>query len=104
MHAPYPQIGSWYRFQGGEQFEVVALDEDDRTVDVQYFDGTVEELDLDDWLAQADARLIEETEPPEDVSGSLDMDFEDENAPADYDRSIDAASWSISTDWDNSTY
>jgi len=50
MDAPTPSppksiVGDWYRRRGGELFETVAIDEDDGTIDVQHFDGTVEEID-----------------------------------------------------------
>lgn len=68
-----PVVGDWYRRLGADLFEVVAIDDDDRTVDVQYFDGTVEEIDLDTWCEL----LLEEAEAPEDWSGSMDVDRED---------------------------
>jgi hypothetical protein len=68
-----PVIGQWYRRPGGESFEVVAIDRDDRTIEIQYFDGTVEEMELDEWIEDA----IESTEPPEDWTGSLDVEPED---------------------------
>ena len=40
MTAPLPSIGAWYRHTGGDSFEVVAFDEDDGTIEIQYFDGT----------------------------------------------------------------
>ena len=40
-----PTIGNWYRILGGDSFEIVAFDEDDGTIELQYFDGTVEEMD-----------------------------------------------------------
>ena len=46
-----PTIGNWYRILGGDSFEIVAFDEDDGTIELQYFDGTVEEMDLEDWQA-----------------------------------------------------
>ena len=49
MTAPLPGIGEWYRHTGGDLFEVVAFDEDDGTIEIQYFDGTVEEMDTEDW-------------------------------------------------------
>lgn len=73
-----PSIGQWYRVQGGESFEVVAIDDDDGTVEVQYFDGTVEELDLEDWEAQRANGDIEEAEAPEDWSGSVDVEGDDD--------------------------
>jgi hypothetical protein len=75
-----PVIGSWYRIQGGESFEVVAFDEDDGTIELQYFDGTVEEMDLEDWQAEKDTGALEEVEPPEDWTGSVDVDPEEDDA------------------------
>lgn len=68
-----PVIGDWYKTLAGETFEIVALDEDDQTVEIQYEDGSIEELDLDTWY---DLEL-EQVESPSDWSGSLDMDRED---------------------------
>jgi hypothetical protein len=73
MAKPAAVIGEWYRRSGGESFEVVAIDRDDRTIEIQYFDGTVEELEVDEWLESE----IESTEPPEDWTGSLDVEPED---------------------------
>jgi hypothetical protein len=73
-----PDIGEWYRIRGGDQFEVVAIDEDDGTIEVQYFDGTVEEIDIGDWEAQHANGAIEEAEAPDDWSGSVDVDDDDE--------------------------
>ncbi|HCB15235.1 MAG TPA: hypothetical protein DEP36_16945 [Gammaproteobacteria bacterium] len=64
-----PIIGSWYRNQEtGNDFEVVALDEDAQTVEIQYFDGELEELDLDAWYELP----IDPIEAPEDWSGPFD--------------------------------
>jgi len=73
MANPAPVIGEWYRRAGGDSFEVVAIDSDDRTIEIQYFDGTIEELDLDEWLEST----IVATEPPEDWTGSVDVEPED---------------------------
>jgi hypothetical protein len=76
-----PEIGEWYRIRNGDSFEIVAVDDDDRTVEVQYFDGTVEEFDLDDWEGQRANGDIENAEAPEDWSGSVDVEGQDA-APA----------------------
>ena len=47
-----PEIGAWYRLRGGETFEVVAVDDDDGTIEMQSYDGTVEEMDVEVWEAQ----------------------------------------------------
>jgi hypothetical protein len=75
---PLPTIGDWYRYSTGELFEVVAVDEDEGTIEIQHFDGTVEELDVDDWAASWHDREIETAAAPEDWSGSVDMDAEDD--------------------------
>lgn len=73
MAVAYPIIGNWYRRSNGSLFEVVAVNEQDATVDLQYFDGTIDEIDMERW-AQL---LIESVGAPEDWSGSVDMDPED---------------------------
>ena len=73
MSAPQPTIGQWYRISGKE-FEVVAMDDDDGTIEIQYFDGTVEEMDIEDWESQWDEGGLEAAEPPEDWSGSVDVE------------------------------
>jgi len=68
-----PRVGDWYTNATAEIFEIVAYDEEDQTLEIQYFDGTVEELDLDTWYEMD----IEPTAPPEDWSGSLDIERDD---------------------------
>lgn len=74
MPAQYaPTVGDWYKTLAGDSFEIVAFDEDDQTVEIQYEDGSIEELDLDTWYDLE----IEPIDSPADWSGSLDMDRED---------------------------
>jgi hypothetical protein len=73
MATPQPGIGDWYRLNGGALFEVVALDDDDGTIEIQYFDGTVEEMDIEDWQTQWHDGALEGAEPPEDWTGSVDV-------------------------------
>jgi hypothetical protein len=63
-----PKVGKWYRNESGASFEVVAMDEDEGIVEIQYFDGAIEELDIDSWYSQ---RLLPGAEP-EDWSGPFD--------------------------------
>jgi hypothetical protein len=79
MTAPAPSIGEWYRHTGGDSFEVVAFDEDDGTIEIQYFDGTVEEMDTEDWDSQWADRALEAAEPPEDWTGSVDIEPGDDS-------------------------
>ena len=78
MAAPQISIGDWYRLSGGALFEVVAVDEDEGTIDIQYFDGTVEEMDREDWESQWEEGALEAAEAPEDWSGSVDVEGSDE--------------------------
>jgi hypothetical protein len=54
-------------------FEVVAVDERDGTVEMQHFDGTLEESEPEGWVAMRP----ETTAAPEDWSGSVDVTEED---------------------------
>lgn len=71
--SPEPRIGDWYHTLRKESFEIVAIDHDDATIEVQYFDGTIEEWDMDIWSELA----VSATEQAEDWSGSLDISPED---------------------------
>ncbi len=68
-----PKIGDWYKSTAGDAFEVVASDDDDETLELQYFDGTIEELDRETW----ETLHPQPVEPPEDWSGSMDISPED---------------------------
>ncbi len=73
MAVLYPIIGQWFRRPSGTLFEVVAIDDDDRTGEIQQFDGTIDEVDMESWTDL----LLTEVSAPEDWSGSVDMDPED---------------------------
>lgn len=73
LRVPVPEIGSWFRGGDGKTFEVVAVDDKDQTVEIQHFDGTLEEVDVDGWREMA-AHPIE---APEDWSGSMDVEGDD---------------------------
>lgn len=82
-----PIVGNWYEhLDKGQLFRVVAVDELNETVEIQYFDGDLEELDLDNWM-ELD---IEPAEEPEDWSGPVDAL---ESEPLDNDDEADNESW-----------
>lgn len=68
-----PVIGQWYMNRSGDVFEVVASDAAENTIELQYFDGTVDEIDDERWAIE----VLEEIQPPEDYSGSLDITKDD---------------------------
>ena len=73
MAVAFPVIGKWFRRPNGSLFEVVALDETDGTIEIQHFDGTIDEVELESWPEL----LLIEVSAPEDWSGSVDMDPDD---------------------------
>ena len=69
-----PAVGAIYEDQDGLAFEVLSFDEDDGTIEVQYEDGEVGEIDIDAWYemelqqvraAESDESEEEEEEEPE---------------------------------------
>ena len=69
MGAIRPEVGAWYQTAEGNYLEVVAQDREEGTIEVQFYDGAVEEYDKDSW----NTLLLRPAEPPEDWSGSLDL-------------------------------
>lgn len=63
-----PAVGQWYRNEQGGVFEVVAFEEAAGIIEIQFFDGTVEELELDSWYGQ----MLTASAEPEDWSGPFD--------------------------------
>jgi hypothetical protein len=72
-----PIVGQWYRGGTNELFEVVAIDHQDQTIEIQYFDGSVTEMEFDSWNEQLLDEQIDAADPPEDWSGAVDVEAED---------------------------
>ena len=67
-------IGAWYKRPDLKKiFEIVAIDQDEDCIEIQYFDGEIEELDLDTW----NELQIISVAAPEDWSGPYEMNKED---------------------------
>ena len=64
-----PEIGRWYlhRDKGGV-FVVTGIDDSSRTVEIQSFDGDIDEIDADTWAVLP----LEHAAEPEDWTGPLD--------------------------------
>ena len=70
----WPELGEWYRRPDSrEPFRVVAIDDGLGTIDIQYFTGDIEELELAVWLELAPRQI----EPPEDWTGPYDGELDD---------------------------
>ncbi|MDD9892445.1 MAG: hypothetical protein OXT49_02890 [Gammaproteobacteria bacterium] len=66
-------VGHWFKRTDGQAFEIVAIDAKTGAIEIQYFDGAIEEVEAnmimeDKWTAIA---------APEDWSGSLDLERQD---------------------------
>ena len=70
-----PRIDQWYaHLDKGQRFYVTAIDEDESTIELQHFDGTLAEISADDWRELQ----IELSEEPENWSGALDIPEQDD--------------------------
>jgi len=63
-----PVIGDWYKNALGQSFEIVAIDETDGTIEVQFYDGELAEFDMETWEMLELAPIA----PPEDWSAPYD--------------------------------
>lgn len=64
----FPVIGEWYKSYEGQIFKVVATDEAEKTIEIQYFGGEIDEIEADAW----ESSVAEKVEQPEDWSGPYD--------------------------------
>jgi hypothetical protein len=64
-----PEIGQWYaRGDKGQPFRVVGRDEESRAIEIQTFDGELDEIDAESWGTLS----LERIEAPEDWTAPLD--------------------------------
>ena len=74
MASQVPIIGTWYQDAVEDQiFEVVAVDDDAGSVEIQYVDGEVSEFDFETWQQM----LLLSAKPPEDWRASYELSDED---------------------------
>ena len=72
-----PSIDVWYKSASGDIFEVVAVDPQEDSIEIQYLDGSLEELDTDAWQS-AEPKMIDP--PHEALADDYDEggDFEED--------------------------
>jgi hypothetical protein len=63
-----PTVGNWYQNPDQSKFEVIALDEDEGVIEIQYFDGELDEMEFEVWPQLG----LESVSPPEDWTGAYD--------------------------------
>jgi len=73
-----PIVDNWYHSATkAQKFKVVATDDRCSTIEIQYFDGTLDELEFSTWYALE----IERVEEPEDWTGPIDNIEKDDLNP-----------------------
>ena len=67
----FPVVGTWYwDIEQHERFEIVALDQENKEIEIQYFSGEIEEIDEENWFAMRVVAIA----PPNDWSGPFEID------------------------------
>ena len=67
----YPVIGVWYwDIEHADQFEIVAEDKLDGCIEIQYFSGEIEEVDIDTWFEMRVVSIA----APKDWSGPYEIE------------------------------
>jgi Family of unknown function (DUF6763) len=70
-----PEVFNWYQhLDKGQKFRVIAMDDSNALVEIQYFDGDLDEIDLDVWKDLD----IEPIETPEYWTGPMDITEQDD--------------------------
>jgi hypothetical protein len=65
-----PLVGSWYEHPDKDlRFRVLAIDEMNESIQIQYADGEIDELDLDAWYEL-------ETEPTQEPENWIEPEIE----------------------------
>ena len=75
-----PVKGQWYENDDAEEtFRVLSVDEDAELIEIEYLDGEIDELDIEEWH-ELDLELIAE---PEGWSEDEDEDEDEEDEELD---------------------
>jgi hypothetical protein len=78
-----PAVGNWYQSRDRSKFEVITVDEDEGSIEIQYFDGELDEMDFDGWASLGPTSIAQ----PEDWSAPFgdmerdDLGYTDTNVP-----------------------
>jgi len=68
-HNLKPVVGEWYRhLDKGQAFRVLSVERAEDLIEIQHFDGDLEELEFAEWFAMD----LEPAAEPEDWTGPMD--------------------------------
>jgi hypothetical protein len=97
-----PEPGQWYEdLDREESFRVVSVDPDEALVRIQWLDGEVEDLDVDEWH-ELDLELAAEPEGwvDDDAVAEDEEEEDDEDDEDDWDED-DEDDWDDDEDYDD---
>lgn len=70
-----PEVGQWYaHLDKGQRFFVTAISDDGDAIEIQHFDGDIDELSREEWTQMQ----IEESVQPENWAGAMDISNRDD--------------------------
>lgn len=96
-----PVVGQWYQnVEEEETFRVLTVDEDAELVEIEYLDGDIEELDLEEWH-ELDLELTTEPEGWSEDEEDDDWDEDDEDEEDDEDDDWDEDEDDLEDDHDD---
>ncbi|MEH6549685.1 MAG: DUF6763 family protein [Pseudomonadales bacterium] len=73
MSGPIPHIGAWYQDLTTQAvFEVVAIDSQEQTVEIQLLDGEIAEYDIESW----GQLVLVSVNEPEDWLSTIDSGYD----------------------------
>ncbi len=97
-HSLKPVTGEWYRhLDKGQPFRVVNIEDDDKLIEIQTFDGDLEEVEITEWFAMD----LEPAAAPEDWTGPMD-DIETDDLGYE-DTAMTDTDWRASLDYNKGT-
>ncbi len=89
--SPSPEIGEGYQGLDETLFRIVAIDEDEGTIEIQYFSGEVSELGVDEW----NELPLQAAAPPEDWSGAYGVLEKDDLGYTDLNQGLAGQDFSV---------
>lgn len=96
-----PIVDQWYQLVDKErQFKVISIEETAGIVEVQYMDGEIEEMDIDDWYA-LDVESIDEPEDWAAKDEEAEAEEEEDWAEDDVEEDAEEDEDEDDEDWDD---
>lgn len=75
-----PVTGKWYEAENGDVLKVTSFDKASGSIEIEYEDGAVDELDLDTWqdLNAEEVESLDDDEDEEDAAADVEDDDDED--------------------------